>query len=110
MIDLKVTREETDLELAPGVRVRVRPCSSAIMLAARNELRNEGGAEEQYGRMIRALARAAITSWEGIAFGGEPAPVTPENIDAVMEIWPLFRAFEDQYYGRVMTLDAEKNA
>lgn len=110
MIDLKVTREETDLELAPGVLVRVRPCSSAIMLAARSELRNEGGAEEQYGRMIRALARAAITSWEGIAFGGEPAPVTPENIDAVMEIWPLFRAFEDQYYGRVMTLDAEKNA
>lgn len=110
MIDLKALQNERKLELAPGVVVSVRPCSSAIMLAARNELRGEGNAEEQYGRMIRALARAAIISWEGIASGDTPAPVTPENVDAVMEIWPLFRAFEDQYYGRVMVLDEEKNA
>ena len=109
MLDLKVMREEQELELAPGIRVRVRPCTSAIMLAARNELRSEGGSEEQYGRMIRALARAAITSWEGITTGDTPAEVTPENVNAVMEIWPLFRAFEDQYYGRVMQLDEEKN-
>lgn len=102
-------REEQELELAPGVRVRVRPCSSAIMLAARNELRGEGGAEEQYGRMLRAIARTAIISWEGVALAGEPAPATPENIDAVMDLWPLFRAFEDQYYARAMVVDAEKN-
>ena len=80
------------------------------MLAARNSLRGGENPELQYGEMIRALARAAITSWEGITIDGEPAPVTPENIDAVMEIWPLFRAFEDKYYARAMLLDEEKNS
>jgi hypothetical protein len=36
-------------------------------------------------------------------------PVTPEGIDALLEIWPVFEAFQTQYVARGLILDAEKN-
>jgi hypothetical protein len=40
---------------------------------------------------------------------GIVVPVTPEGIDALLEIWPVFEAFHTQYVARGLILDAEKN-
>jgi len=40
---------------------------------------------------------------------GQPTPVTPEGIDALLEIWPVFEAFQTQYVAKGLILDAEKN-
>jgi hypothetical protein len=39
-----------------------------------------------------------------------PAPVTPEGIDALREVWPIFEAFQAAYVARGLLRDAEKNA
>jgi len=37
-------------------------------------------------------------------------PVSREGTDALLDIWPIFKAFQTKYVARVMILDAEKNA
>ena len=60
--------------------------------------------------MAKALARSAILDWEGIGDAeGEPLPVSPDAVDALLDIWPIFEAFNLLYVSRGMLLDAEKN-
>ena len=40
---------------------------------------------------------------------GNVIPVSPEGIDALLEIWPVFEAFQTQYIARGLLLDQEKN-
>ena len=52
MFRLNLSREPQWLELAPGVRIRLAPCTSALMAAARNDaavtkLAEEGGTEAE---------------------------------------------------------------
>jgi hypothetical protein len=37
-------------------------------------------------------------------------PVTAEGIDALLEVWPIFEAFQAVYVSKALLLDAEKNA
>ena len=104
MLDLAVKREDFFLDPAPGVRIKVRPCTSALILAARSVL----SPTSDNGELVRALARLAIIEWEGITFDGEPAPVTPENIEAILALWPIYRAFENDYFGAALLLEDEK--
>ena len=41
---------------------------------------------------------------------GNAVPVTPEGIDALMDLWPIASAFENAYLAPALLLDAEKNA
>ena len=41
---------------------------------------------------------------------GNLMPVSPAGIDALLEIWPVFEAFQAQYVAPGLMLDAEKNA
>jgi hypothetical protein len=60
--------------------------------------------------LLKALARLAITDWEGVGDVEEnAAPVTPEGIDALIDLWPIASAFESAYLGPALLLDAEKN-
>ena len=44
--------------------------------------------------MAKAVARRAVLDWEGVGDAmSQPLPVTPEGIDALLEIWPVFEAF-----------------
>ena len=36
--------------------------------------------------------------------------MTPEGIDALLDLWPIAEAFERLYLGPALLLDAEKNA
>ena len=58
----------------------------------------------------KAIARIAVTDWEGVGDAdGSPVPVTPEGIDALLEVWPIFEAFQAVYVANGLLLDAEKN-
>ncbi|MFU8899859.1 MAG: hypothetical protein ACNA7L_13275, partial [Roseinatronobacter sp.] len=53
----------------------------------------------------------AIKDWEGVGDAdGTPITVTPEHINALLEVWPLFEAFQTKYVNSGFLLDAEKNA
>jgi hypothetical protein len=52
-----------------------------------------------------------VTGWAGVGDAdGNPVPVTPEGIDALLDIWPVFEAFQTRCLAPHLMLDAEKNA
>jgi hypothetical protein len=60
--------------------------------------------------MAKALARLVVLDWEGVGDeAGEPLPVTPEGIDALLDILPLFEAFQLRYVSKGLLLEQEKN-
>ena len=67
--------------------------------------------EERALVFAKAIARRAVTEWEGAGDAdGNPASVTPARIDALLEVWPIFEAFQATYVARGLLLDSEKNA
>ena len=51
-----------------------------------------------------------MLDWEGVGDdAGDVVPVSPEGVDALLEIWPVFEAFQTQYVAKGLILDAEKN-
>jgi hypothetical protein len=115
MIRLNLTATPQWLDLAPGLRLLVAPLTTALMVSARADPAIEGlpdGAsqEELALAMAKAVARRAVLDWEGVGDeAGNIVPVTPSGIDALLEIWPVFEAFQTQYVARGLILDAEKN-
>ena len=111
MIRLDLKREPYWLDLAPGVRVRVRPCTTALVMAARASMIAGGEDENARGAaLLKALAQAAIIDWEGIGDeAGAAIPPSPERIDALLDLYPAFRAFETAYFLPALVLDKEKN-
>jgi hypothetical protein len=66
--------------------------------------------EELALAMAKAVARRAVLDWEGVGNdAGDAVAVSPEGIDALLEIWPVFEAFQTQYVAKGLILDAEKN-
>jgi hypothetical protein len=115
MIRLNLTATPQWLDLAPGLRLLVSPLTTALMVSARVDPAIEGlpdGAsqEELALAMAKSVARRAVLDWEGVGDdAGNIVPVSPEGIDALLEIWPVFEAFQTQYVARGLILDAEKN-
>jgi hypothetical protein len=115
MIRLNLTATPEWLDLAPGLRLLVGPLTTALMVSARAdpaiEALPEGACQEALAlAMAKAVARRAVLDWEGIGDEtGNIIPVSPEGIDALLEIWPVFEAFQTKYVARGLILDAEKN-
>jgi hypothetical protein len=61
-------------------------------------------------QLIRELAVRHVTSWTGVELEGGPAPPTPENIAAVMELYPVGERFFQEFTLRQVLLNAAKNA
>ena len=115
MIRLNLTAAPAWLTLAPDLRLLVAPLTTALMVSARADLAIEALAdtatqEELALTMAKAVARRAVLDWEGVGDdAGNIVPVSPEGIDALLEIWPVFEAFQTQYVAKGLILDAEKN-
>ena len=115
MIRLNLTATPEGLDLAPGLRLLVGPLTTALMVSARADMAIESlpdtaSNEELALAMAKAVARRAILDWEGVGDDeGNILPVTPEGIDALLEIWPVFEAFQTGYVAKSLILDAEKN-
>lgn len=115
MLTLDLINAPQWCDLIPGVRVRLRPLTTALMVSARGDpsiadLPGGAATEEAALAMAKALARRAILAWEGIGDAdGTPIEPSPEAIDALLDIWPAFEAFQTQYVAKALLLDAEKN-
>jgi hypothetical protein len=115
MIRLNLSRTPHWLDLGHGVRVKVRPISTAIFSAASSApemsaLPGEIGVDGRFVALCAAIAKVAILEWEKVADeDGNPAEVTPEGVAALMDIYPLAKAFAEQYVVPGLMVSAEKN-
>ena len=91
------------------------PLTTALIVAARNDeavttLPDEASDEERALVFAKAIARMAILDWEGVGdVDGHTIPVSPEGIDALLDIYPVFEAFQLGYVSKGLLMDAEKN-
>jgi hypothetical protein len=115
MLTLDLTNSPLWHDLAPGVRVQLRPLTTALMVATRSDpvvesLPEEASDEERAVAFAKALARRAVFAWEGIGDGdGNAIDPSPEAIDALLDIWPIFEAFQLTYVSKGLLLEQEKN-
>lgn len=115
MLTLDLSNAPQWCDLIPGVRLRLRPLTTALMVAARGDpaiadLPEGAATEEAALAMAKALARRAILEWEGIGDADRnPIEPSPEAIDALLDLWPAFEAFQSAYVAKALLLDAEKN-
>jgi len=137
MIDLSQSAAPYELELPYGLKVTVKPLTTAGMAAAQAAARRAVEAIERQARerteaglaldglpdlsaegerdgfyqaqLIRELAVRHIASWTGVELNGGPAPPTPENIAAVMELYPVGERFFQEFTLRQVLLNAAKN-
>jgi hypothetical protein len=116
MLTLDLTNEPRGHDLAPGVRAQLRPLTTALMVATRNDPAVEAvpeaaSDEDRALAFAKSLARRAVLSWEGIGDAdGNPIAPSPAAIDALLEIWPIFEAFQLTYVSKGLLLEQEKNA
>ena len=114
MIRLNLSHDPKWIDLGYGVRVLVLPLTSAVLISLRDDI-SLADAEtlapaEQALRFAKAVASRVITAWKGVGDAvGQELPVTPEAAAALMDIFPLYRAFEASYIGPWLRLESEKN-
>lgn len=115
MLRLNLAAGPEWLELAPGVRIRVAPCTTALMMAARSDPRVEGlpdsaSNEERAVVFAQALATLAVLEWEGVGDAdGNPLDPSPESIGALLDLYPIFERFQLGYVAKGLALESEKN-
>jgi hypothetical protein len=137
MLDLSTPKAPFDIALPYGLSVTVRPLTTAGMAAAQAAARRAIEAIERQARertdaglpldglpdlsaegerdgfyqaqLIRELAVRHITSWTGVELEGGRAPPTPENIAAVVELYPVGERFFQEFTLRQVLLNAAKN-
>ena len=120
MLRLNLSTEPQWLDLGNGVRMLVEPLTTAIMLAARSDPAivaaatdaETSASNDDLARIVaKAVARIVVRDWEGVGDeDGEPMAISHDGIDALLEIWPIFEAFQTKYIAGALILDAEKNA
>jgi hypothetical protein len=115
MIRLDLSPEPQWLDLGHGVKLKLLPLTTALMVATRTDpavqdLDPDSSNDARAAIFAGALARRAVVDWEGVGdLDGNPLPVSDEGIDALLSLWPIFEAFNLHYVSRGMLLDAEKN-
>ena len=112
MITLNLKREPYWIDLINGVRLFVRPVTTAIIMAARSSVFKENIEDEieRGAALIRHLGQLTVTEWEGVGDAdGNLAAVSPEAIAALFDLWPISEAFERLYLTPALLLEQEKN-
>jgi hypothetical protein len=137
MIDLAHRPEAYQIALPYGLSVTVKPLTTAGMATAQAAARRAVEAIERQARerteaglrsyglpdlsvegerdgfyqaqLIRELAVRHITTWTGVELEGGPAPPTPENIAAAMDLYPVGERFFQEFTLRQVLLNAAKN-
>ncbi|MGS4947630.1 hypothetical protein ACVDG3_19305 [Meridianimarinicoccus sp. RP-17] len=134
MLRLDMTRKPAWQDMPGGVRLKLLPITTALMAEARRDpdvveaLQSvppepDDDASDADPAAARAtdeavaipfavaLARLAIVDWEGVGDAkGAPVDPGPETIPALMDIWPIFEAFQTRYVQKGLLLEQEKNA
>lgn len=115
MLVLNLSRAPEWIDVIGGVRLQVAPLTSAVMLAVRSDLAQLDGAKlDVHGRhaaFVQAVARHTILDWEGVAGPeGGPMPVTPDAVDALLDLNRIFDAFSAKVVEPYLLVQSEKNA
>ena len=137
MLDLSTPKAPFEIALPYGLSVTVRPLTTAGMAMAQAAARRAVEAIERQVRerteaglpldglpdlsvegerdgfyqaqLIRELAVRHVKSWTGVELKGGRAPPTPENVAAVMELYPVGERFFQEFTLRQVLLNAAKN-
>jgi len=124
MLTLDLPTEPYWLNLPRGVRVEIRPVTTAIMAAAQAGSARRLGALRAaeadldpdmarglaFAFLVKALARHAVTAWEGVGdAAGKPLPVSPEAVERLMDMDEMAAAFWDRATGPVAAVALEGN-
>jgi hypothetical protein len=137
MLDLSIPKAPFEIELPYGLTVTVTPLTTAGMAAAQAaarraveaierqiterkesglptdglpDLADDGERDGFYQtQLIRELAARHITDWTGVDLEDGPAPPTPENVTAVMNLHPIGERFFQEFTLRQVLLNAAKN-
>ena len=115
MIRIQLSPEPQWFEIGHGVRLQLMPLTTALMVATRSDpavhaLEAEASNDTRAAVFAAALARRAIVDWEGVGDAdGNALEISPDGIDALLSLWPIFEAFNLHYVSPGMLLDAEKN-
>ena len=116
MITLDLSNDPHWLDLGHGVQVMVLPLTTALMMEAREDasvsaLGQHASEEFVAFAMAKALARRAILDWDGVGdMDGAPLAVSPDAVDALLDVFALFEAFQLEYVTPGLQLEQEKNA
>jgi len=134
MINLKTQTGPYEIELPYGVTVTVKPLTTAGMAAAQAAARRRVESLEAQARerresglpleglpdledeaerdglfqdlLIKELGNRHITGWSGVE---DDPPVTPENVAAILELYPVGERFFQEFTLRQVLLNAAKN-
>jgi len=113
------------LALPRGVRVEIRPVTTAVMAAAQAASARKLGAQREaepdldpdmsrglaFAFLVKALARHAVTAWEGVGdTAGKPLPLSPDDIERLMDMDDIAAAFWDRATSPVVAVATEGNA
>jgi hypothetical protein len=115
MLRLDLSPEPRWHDMGGGVRFKLAPLTTAVLAAARTDPAVEALGEgvtpdEQALALAKAVGRIAILEWEGVGDEeGEPVDPTPQYIDAVLDVWPIFQAFQIGYIAKGLVLAEEGN-
>ena len=114
MLTLDLTNAPRWHDLAPGVRVQLRPLTTALMVATRSDaavdaVPEDASDEERAVAFAKALARRAVLAGGASATRiGNSIDPSPEAIDALLDVWPIFEAFQLTYVSKGLLLEQEK--
>ena len=125
MLTLDLPTEPYWLDLPRGVRVEIRPVTTAVMAAAQSGSARRLGALRAaeaeldpdmarglaFALLVKALARHAVTAWEGVGdAAGKPLPLSPEAVERLMDMDDMAAAFWERATAPVAAVVAEGNA
>lgn len=112
MITLNLKRENYWLDILPDLRLFVRPASTAVIMAARTAALKDNPLDpiQRGTALLKCLAEVAILEWEGVGDDtGNTLLPTPDNVHALLDLWPVADAFERLYLAPALLLEQEKN-
>jgi hypothetical protein len=125
MLSLDLPTEPYWLDLPRGVRVEIRPVTTAVMAAAQAAAQRRLAALREadtemdpdlarglaFALLVKALARHAVTAWEGVGdAAGNPLPLSPEAVERLMDLDEMASAFWERALLPIRTVAAEGNA
>lgn len=124
MLTLDLPIEPYWLDLPRGVRVEIRPVTTAVMAAAQAaaarrlaairiadpELDPDMARGLSFAFLVKALARHAVLAWEGVGdAAGKPLPLSPEAVERLMDMDEIAAAFWDRATSPVAAVALEGN-
>jgi hypothetical protein len=110
MLRLNLARKACWLDLPMGVRLKVEPLTTAIMVAARTDpgVRDlpPGTPDDAIAvAFAKGIALRAIIGWEGVGDeDGTTLPISPDGIAALLDLWPIFERFQTEYVAMALEL------